>query len=552
MKRNLIALLVLAVLGGIVWWNTQPTSTVSKELSEGFNRFKKADLSAVEKIVITKGAKEPQTVELKKSGDGWVLPKTWDYPAEKKKVEDLVAELKKVTEGENRSNTADNHATFKVDAEKGVHVSLQDKTGTELTKVVIGGDVQSRTLSSGSFVRFGDESAVWAVEASLRGKVVSYPEKIEAKNFLEKVFFKLPEGKEAFRTKLIRSDHTVIVEKRTVEVPVETKDEDKKDDGTGAIVDTGAPKDDAKKDEPKKPESKKEDEFWVTAGTTAFKVDKSKEWDAKNLFTRDLRIEDAAEKKDLKEYGLDNPQLKVELTYRPKDSPQGPEEVTTILFGNAIKEEKDGPEKGEAKAYYVAIQGDPAGRIYTAAKWDYSSWNKEVKDFEKAPEPKPADEKKADDDKKAGEIPITPPIPGVTPVPPAPPPAVTPVPVPPAPPAGTPPPSTAAKPEKVSVRHILYAYKGAARAPETVTRSKEEAKKAAEASLSKLKADPSTFDAVARAESDSAKSIGGNLGEINVGAMDKPFEDAAFSLPIDGISDVVETDQGFHVIQRTK
>ena len=44
-----------------------------------------------------------------------------------------------------------------------------------------------------------------------------------------------------------------------------------------------------------------------------------------------------------------------------------------LLFGNAIKEDKEGAEKGETKAYYVMLEGEGGGgRIYTVSKWDFN------------------------------------------------------------------------------------------------------------------------------------------------------------------------------------
>lgn len=48
----------------------------------------------------------------------------------------------------------------------------------------------------------------------------------------------------------------------------------------------------------------------------------------------------------------------------------------------------------------------------------------------------------------------------------------------------------------------------------------------------------------------SARS-GGDLGSFGRGQMQRPFEDAAFALPVGQMSDVVETDSGVHLILRT-
>lgn len=103
--------------------------------------------------------------------------------------------------------------------------------------------------------------------------------------------------------------------------------------------------------------------------------------------------------------------------------------------------------------------------------------------------------------------------------------------------------------DTVRASHILLMYAGSARS--TATRTKEEA-------LSQIKAvkgqldDGGEFATLARQNSDcpSGRS-GGDLGNFGRGQMVPAFEQAAFALQVGDVSDVVETDFGYHLIQRT-
>jgi parvulin-like peptidyl-prolyl isomerase len=104
-------------------------------------------------------------------------------------------------------------------------------------------------------------------------------------------------------------------------------------------------------------------------------------------------------------------------------------------------------------------------------------------------------------------------------------------------------------PTQVHAAHILIAYQGAMRSH--ATRSKEEAKKLAEQLLTRAKGG-ADFAQLARDFSDdpSAKSRGGDLGKFTRVQMTKKFSDAAFALGVGQLSDVVETELGFHIIKR--
>lgn len=107
--------------------------------------------------------------------------------------------------------------------------------------------------------------------------------------------------------------------------------------------------------------------------------------------------------------------------------------------------------------------------------------------------------------------------------------------------------------EKVHTRHILVRYAGARSAGDDVTRSQGEARVAAVALLGLAMADGVDFEALAREHSeDSSAESGGDIGTVGRGRMAPAYEEAAFALEAGGVSEVVETEFGFHVIQRVE
>lgn len=103
--------------------------------------------------------------------------------------------------------------------------------------------------------------------------------------------------------------------------------------------------------------------------------------------------------------------------------------------------------------------------------------------------------------------------------------------------------------EQRRASHILISFGAKTSADE-----KNAAKAKAEGILAMVNANPSSFESIAIKESQDPGSAtkGGDLGVFGRGAMVKPFEEAAFSLGVDEISGLVESEFGYHIIKVTE
>jgi len=104
------------------------------------------------------------------------------------------------------------------------------------------------------------------------------------------------------------------------------------------------------------------------------------------------------------------------------------------------------------------------------------------------------------------------------------------------------------EPEQRRASHILIAVKSGADDAE-----KAGARERAAQILSQLRKSPASFAELAKKNSGDTGSAskGGDLGFFSRGMMVRPFEDAAFRLKPNQISDPVESDFGFHIIKIT-
>jgi len=111
-------------------------------------------------------------------------------------------------------------------------------------------------------------------------------------------------------------------------------------------------------------------------------------------------------------------------------------------------------------------------------------------------------------------------------------------------------------PKTVTTSHILVKHRGSRRPSswreEKITRTLEEALELLKDYRSQIVNGTASFAELASQFSDCTSSKrGGDLGAFQRGAMQKPFENAAFALKVGELSDIVHTDSGVHIILRT-
>ncbi|MFH1220855.1 MAG: peptidylprolyl isomerase [Candidatus Eisenbacteria bacterium] len=107
-----------------------------------------------------------------------------------------------------------------------------------------------------------------------------------------------------------------------------------------------------------------------------------------------------------------------------------------------------------------------------------------------------------------------------------------------------------APPGTIRASHILISYKGVAQTE--ATRTKAEAQKLAQDLLARVRKGEN-FEELAKTYSDCPSAPGGgDLGFFRKGQMVPPFNDAAFALKPGQVSGIVETDFGYHIINRTQ
>ena len=106
------------------------------------------------------------------------------------------------------------------------------------------------------------------------------------------------------------------------------------------------------------------------------------------------------------------------------------------------------------------------------------------------------------------------------------------------------------KVEKAHARHLLIRYAGAKNAKAEITRTREQAGELAQKVLAGVHNERDFAAAIARYSEDSSRERGGDIGSVGRGRLALAFEQTLFALRVGERSGVVETEFGFHIIER--
>lgn len=124
---------------------------------------KATDPASVQSVKAWIGAIPDTTVELSRSGDGWVVASRWNWKAKTDLVDKLLADLADLR-GELRSSTADVLPDYEIDDANGMHLVGTGSGGSELFHLIVG----KASSRGGTFVRRNGSDDVYLTSSGLR------------------------------------------------------------------------------------------------------------------------------------------------------------------------------------------------------------------------------------------------------------------------------------------------------------------------------------------------------------------------------------------------
>ncbi|MBN1441601.1 MAG: DUF4340 domain-containing protein, partial [Planctomycetes bacterium] len=214
-KPIAVTLVVLVLLVLVYFFGGSPDSENVPEETAGLKAFQEMNLDEVAKIVIAKGKAEP--VELVKRDGTWYVASRWDFEADPERIEKILGGLRKIESPALVGERDASHPDFEVNDIKGGFLTLFDREGKKLSRLVIGKTAPSANFRVADvFVRFGDDKETFRVRSDIRGDANLYSSDVEAKRYLKTKLFELDEGSEIVSVRIQRpGEDDLLVERRS-------------------------------------------------------------------------------------------------------------------------------------------------------------------------------------------------------------------------------------------------------------------------------------------------------------------------------------------------
>lgn len=147
-KRNLMLLVVLAVLGGAAWIVEKPFAGRSDKYATYGRLFPNFEPQKVRELLIRRGENE---VTVRHTQTGWIVPDLYNHPADFQKVQEVAARVNQWKNGVLAGSSSIKHEKMAVGEETGTFVALRDINGEALAEFYVGrmGGVDTKRLGPG-------------------------------------------------------------------------------------------------------------------------------------------------------------------------------------------------------------------------------------------------------------------------------------------------------------------------------------------------------------------------------------------------------------------
>lgn len=211
-KSITIMLLLIIASAALLYVNQEQDYTAPTKDPKGIVSLKSLNPEIVEVIELGRGE---QAFEIKRSGTAWILPSLWDSMADSEEVMSFLADLKTISEAEERGRSTASHETFNVAAQSAIRVSLKDPDLNPIIGFYLGKvDGTGRT-----FIRIAGEDKVYSVKPNLLRRAAFAGAELRAQSWFKKLLYQLPAKSEVRQLIVENGSERIVLDWIPGEIP---------------------------------------------------------------------------------------------------------------------------------------------------------------------------------------------------------------------------------------------------------------------------------------------------------------------------------------------